>query len=144
MAKINVALLSMIVWFPLLISCGESPKGSNHASESSAQAIMKNLSVDEFKGAMDTLKKGIVLDVRTPGEYKSGHVPGAVNIDWNGSAFNDEVSKLDKSQTVLIYCLSGGRSSAAMQRMKSLGFTEVYNMRGGISAWKSKGYPTEG
>jgi len=83
----------------------------------------------------------VVLDVRTSGEYESGYLQDAVNIDYKSESFRDEVGKLDKSKKYLVYCLAGVRSSGAVSIMNELGFTEVYNMLGGIRQWLFEGYP---
>jgi rhodanese-related sulfurtransferase len=107
-----------------------------------SQAQQTNLSVAEFeKGvAQNNIQ---VLDVRTPGEYQSGHLKNALLADWNNDGeFQQRVKALDKSKPVYTYCLSGGRSSAAMQYLKQNGFT-AYNLSGGISAWKRENKPVE-
>ena len=63
----------------------------------------------------------------------------ARNIDWNADGFDANVSSLDKSKPVFVYCLSGGRSSAAAQKMHNLGFTNVYELEGGLMKWRAAG-----
>ena len=81
--------------------------------------------------------KGAILDVRTPKEYAEGHVNGSVNINYFDKDFKDQVGKLDSTKPVYVYCHSGGRSSKAMNIMKSQGFTTIYNLTGGYAAWKN-------
>ena len=81
--------------------------------------------------------KGTILDVRTPKEYAEGHVNGSVNMNYFDKDFKDQVGKLDKAKPVYVYCHSGGRSSKAMNIMKSQGFKTIYNLTGGYSAWKN-------
>ncbi len=83
----------------------------------------------------------IILDVRTPGEFKEGHIENSVNIDLLGNDFKDNISKLDNSKTYLVYCKLGGRSSKASNILNDLGFRNVYNLNGGITDWIAKGYP---
>lgn len=105
-------------------------------------AQQTNLSVSEFEKAI-TQNNIQVLDVRTPGEYQSGHLKNAMLADWNNDAeFQQRVKALDKSKAVYTYCLSGGRSSAANEYLKQNGFT-AYNLSGGISAWKRDSKPVE-
>lgn len=107
-----------------------------------SQAQSTNLSVAQFeKGiAQNNIQ---ILDVRTPGEYQSGHLKNALLADWNNDAeFQQRVNALDKSKPVYTYCLSGGRSSAASQYLKQNGFT-TYNLSGGISAWKRENKSVE-
>jgi len=76
------------------------------------------------------------MDVRTAGEVAQGYIQGAtVFADINAANFQEELNKLDKSKPYLVYCKSGGRSSRAAQMMVDAGFTNVYNLNGGISNW---------
>lgn len=86
-----------------------------------------------------------ILDVRTAGEYKSGHIKNALQADWNiKSQFTDRVQYVDKNKPVYIYCLAGGRSSAAATWMRSNGYKNVIELTGGINAWKAAGLELEG
>ena len=80
-----------------------------------------------------------ILDVRTPQEYASQHLDKAVNIDYNSADFEAQIAKLDKNKPVYLYCLSGGRSGKALQKMNEMGFKEVHNMSGGIMKWNAEG-----
>lgn len=73
-------------------------------------------------------KDVVILDVRTPEEYKETHVTGARNIDFKNSTFKDEIEKLDKSKTYKLYCRSGNRSGKAMEMMKTMGFRDLENL----------------
>jgi len=84
----------------------------------------------------------VIIDVRTPEEFASEHIENALNIDYYSETFRDELNKLDKNKTYLVYCRSGGRSGNASTIMKELNFREAYNMLGGINVWKSEGLPT--
>ena len=84
-----------------------------------------------------------MLDVRTPGEYQSGHLSNALLADWNNDKeFELRAKALDKSKPAYTYCLSGARSSAATDWLRQNGFT-AYNLTGGISAWKRADKPVE-
>jgi thioredoxin 1 len=113
----------------------------NSCTNSHSQTTKTNLSATEFAGKIKELPSAIILDVRTPGEFTQGHIANAVNYDMSNREFDNQLSKLDKSKPVLVYCLSGARSASAMQRMKSNGFTQVYNLYGGIIRWNSENLP---
>ncbi|MEI2739744.1 MAG: rhodanese-like domain-containing protein [Chitinophagaceae bacterium] len=86
-----------------------------------------------------------VLDVRTSGEFQSGHIKNALQADWTQSKqFADRIQYVDKNKPVYVYCLAGGRSASAAEWMRSNGFKKVVNLTGGINAWKSAGKPLEG
>lgn len=74
----------------------------------------------------------VVLDVRTPAEYASRHVKGAVNLNFYAADFAVQLAALDRQKTYLVYCASGSRSGQAATQMHVLGFAEVYNLAGGF------------
>ena len=80
-----------------------------------------------------------VIDVRTPSEYAAGHLQGAVNIDVNGTTFDSQLAELARDGTYFVYCQSGNRSAVAGDRMAQLGFTEIYNLTGGVVDWQADG-----
>ncbi len=84
----------------------------------------------------------VILDVRTPEEFLGEYIENAVNLDYYSDTFRNNLDKLDKNKTYLIYCRSGRRSENALNIMKELDFKEVYNMLGGIVKWKSEELPT--
>jgi phage shock protein E len=84
-----------------------------------------------------------VIDVRTPEEFAQGHLAGAAMIDFQSSAFAEDVAALDPSGRYLVYCRSGNRSAQAVTLMRELGFDEVYDMEGGIVAWSGADLPVE-
>jgi rhodanese-related sulfurtransferase len=94
------------------------------------------LSAEEFeKGILKDSAQ--ILDVRTVGEYNSGHIEKALWADWNNETeFKRRSSFIDKKRPVYVYCLSGGRSSSAANKMRKQGFN-VYELKGGINAWKA-------
>ncbi|MFZ9386644.1 MAG: thioredoxin domain-containing protein [Chitinophagaceae bacterium] len=98
----------------------------------------------EFEKGLDK-EKAQILDVRTAGEYQSGHIKNALQADWtNREQFLDRVQYIDKDKPVYIYCLSGGRSTAAAAWMRNNGFKKVTELRGGFMAWKRENKPVEG
>ena len=101
------------------------------------------LTPGQFQEKRAALPNAVLVDVRTPAEFATGHVPGAVNIDVKNSTFDAELDKLPKNQPVLLYCLSGIRSASAAKRMAAKGFSEIYEMKGGMRQWQSEGRATE-
>ena len=83
----------------------------------------------------------IIIDLRRPDEVERGFIEGAIFHNSSAAGFDDTLAKLDKNKEYLIYCASGGRSTVAFNKMKVLEFTMVYNMLGGVNAWKAAGYP---
>ncbi|CAN5849535.1 thioredoxin domain-containing protein [soil metagenome] len=103
------------------------------------------LSADEFEKAINSKDSIQVLDVRTPGEYKSGHIAHALQADWNDrTEFNRRIAFVDKAKPVYVYCLAGGRSAAAATQLRSAGYKNVYELKGGMNAWNAGNKPVEG
>lgn len=101
-----------------------------------------NASVDSATFASDIANTSVVLlDVRTPSEFTTGHIAGAKNIDVEGADFAQQIMALDRNATYAVYCHSGNRSAVAKQAMENVGFTHVFDLQGGITAWQSAGYP---
>ena len=84
----------------------------------------------------------VVLDVRTPEEYRDGHLEGAVMIDFRSNKFKEELQTLDRGKTYLVYCRTGRRSGSAVPMMEEMGFRKIYHLSDGIKGWKEKGFPT--
>ncbi len=80
-------------------------------------------------------KKGMmILDVRSDKEYEQGHIPGAVHVPL--SDIGDKVKKLKKDKDLVVYCRSGNQSIWAIKRLMGMGYKNLYNLKGGYSAWK--------
>ncbi len=97
-----------------------------------------NLNVSEFSKKMSETDV-TVLDVRTPGEFMTGHIQGAQNIDFESANFQTQIESLDKNKTYVVYCRSGNRSGQAVEIMYESGFHSVYNLNGGMIDWSNKG-----
>lgn len=100
-------------------------------------ANFKTVSPQEFQKLMNE-KNTIVLDVRTPEEVSEGKIPNSINIDFYSDTFEQELSKLDKSKTILVYCRSGRRGASTAEILTKKGY-KVINLEGGISNWQSEG-----
>lgn len=83
----------------------------------------------------------VILDVRTPAEFASGHIAGAVLLDYYDKGFTEAFAKLDKTKTYLIYCRSGNRSGKTLDLASKYGFTKMYHIGRGVRDWLSNGYP---
>ncbi len=83
----------------------------------------------------------LILDVRTPGEFRRGFIEGAILMDYYAPDFRERFAALDRNATILVYCHSGSRSSDVLQLADSLGFARVFDLRGGIVAWVAEGLP---
>ena len=78
----------------------------------------------------------MVLDVRTKGEYKRGHIEGAIRNNYFSTKFKKRLRALDKTTTYIVHCKSGHRSRRVVKTMRKEGFQNIYHMDGGYDAWK--------
>lgn len=83
----------------------------------------------------------LILDVRTAQEFSQGYIEGAVLLDYYASDFRERFAQLDRDATIFTYCRSGNRSSHVLKIADDLGFRNVYDLRGGILAWREAGLP---
>lgn len=106
---------------------------------SSSGGSVQTVGPDEFRAAVD--EGADIIDVRTPAEFAEGHIEGATNIDLNGGNFEAAIGQLDSSKTYAVYCRSGNRSATATGIMADNGFSNLYDLDGGVLAWQSTGLP---
>jgi rhodanese-related sulfurtransferase len=124
-------LICLLIGF---ISCN----GQEKKSES-----FIDINVEEFQKLIQK-SDAQLIDVRTPGEYKNGHIKNAQLINYMSDDFKAKAFKgLDKTKPVLVYCASGGRSAKSAKIYKEAGFKKVYNLVGGFRAWEAKKLETE-
>jgi phage shock protein E len=108
-----------------------------------SQADTTLLSPDAFEKAIASGHAQLV-DVRTPEEYKKGHIKNFSLIDWKKrEEFEAGAKKLDPSRPVYLYCAAGARSSAAAEFLRSKGFKLVYELDGGLNKWKEEKKPVQ-
>ena len=100
------------------------------------------ISRDEFDVAIRD-SSALLVDVRTPEEFETARIPGAVNYDIKSDDFEAQVEDLERSTPMYLYCRSGGRSDRAAQKLKELGFENVFDLEGGILGWTEEGLPAD-
>ncbi|MCA9753319.1 MAG: rhodanese-like domain-containing protein [Gemmatimonadetes bacterium] len=93
--------------------------------------------LEKFAGNEDV----VLLDVRTAPEVKGAHVDGSEWLDLQDPYFLTKAARLDRDRAYLVFCRTGNRSAQATTILKDLGFPAVWNVRGGINAWKKEGLP---
>ena len=99
------------------------------------------------KDAFELLKQNkdnqnfVILDIRTPEEFESGYIEGAVNMNYHSEAFVADLDKLDKTKTYFVYCRTGRRSRDAVGIMVQQGFSTIYRVQGDIVRWKKESLP---
>jgi len=106
------------------------------AVKPSGLGAIHKISVDEFE-KMNNEGKFTLVDVRTPEEFAEGYIKGAVNVNFKKRTFPDYINAVAKDKPVAVYCRSANRSGKAAIIMQSLGFKNVYDLDGGVKAWKA-------
>ncbi len=137
------AIIAAFIFTNVCVGCAtagaaQPPSGGNQ--------MIKNISVQQAYSLINENSGNedfVILDIRTPEEFAQGHLAGAVNMDFYSDDFELELDGLEKNKTYLVYCRTAHRSGLAMPLFRELGFKDVYNMVGGITAWVASGYPTE-
>jgi rhodanese-related sulfurtransferase len=140
--KPALLLLSLALTAPFT-SCVRAQPSTTAPAPKSPPAASRNVTVDEAQALLKADKKIIVLDVRTPEEFATAHIPGAKNINFNAPDFKAAVGALDRKATYLVHCQSGGRSARATAAMKELQFKSVLHLNEGFSEWEAAGKPVE-
>jgi len=131
----SLACLLLMVIVPIVSGCSKSLDTTLILEDVAAQEAFDL--IQQNKGNPDFL----IIDVRTPEEFKDGHIENAILIDFYAENFTDEIAKLDREKTFFIYCRSGNRSGQALDIIAELGFQEVYNLSAGIREWIAQGFP---
>ena len=137
--KKYLIIIVLAISVSVAFSCNTSTQAQAEDTGLQEALITKNVSAAEFQALIKSKTNAIILDVRTPNELAQGTIKNAQKIDFYDENFKTELDKLDKSKPVLIYCRSGRRSGIAMSTMRELGFSEVYNLQGGIIEWSNAG-----
>jgi len=143
----SVTVFSLMIALCLLIavmtfSGGCTGQVSPTPGQGADGQIIKTISPAEARDLIEKNRNStefVIIDVRRPDEYASGHIEGAINIEE--AQFGEQIDSLDKNGTYVVYCLGGVRSSRALTLMEEAGFAEVYEIEGGIRAWQAQGYP---
>ena len=100
---------------------------------------MADLDQNTWKSQLYSESDYILIDVRTAEEFEELRIPGSINIDfYDPQNFIQELEKLDKSKSYYIYCRTGSRSANTCELMKEMGFSNSYNLLGGITEWKGE------
>ncbi len=126
-----LGLLFLLPLIPLLPSCGGTAADPESVTQ---EALLSRINGDD---------PPVILDVRTPAEYASGHVPGAYNLEDREVPNRIQELMQLKDREIVVYCESGPRSRWVESYLKQQGFTNVKHLIGDMSAWRANGRPVE-
>jgi rhodanese-related sulfurtransferase len=137
-----LALAGALLLTPALAACGSSTEAAPALTTAASQpASPVRVGVPEWMQAAQS-PGTVIIDVRTPEEFNSGHVQGALNIPVESADFAQQVAALDPATTYAIYCRSGNRSAVATAQMGSMGYLHLYDLEGGFADLEAAGMPT--
>lgn len=117
--------------------------GSIACRDAAEAGYRQQITPAELAERMGTPTMPVILDVRSPREYAAGHVPGAINIPHNQLASRLGELGIDRSDELVVYCLTGKRAVMAEQLLAQDGYTNVRDLQGQLPAWHGGGYPFE-
>ena len=103
----------------------------------------KQVTATEFKKLLGENSNVQLIDVRTPEEFQEGHIPNSKNINLFDDDFEKRLLKYNKSKPIFVYCEVGGRSGEAAALLSKSGYSNVYDLKGGMRAWKKEKLPVE-
>lgn len=149
MKKITSLILASLTIIAIFSSCSKSPESFETAMDM-VEAVKQNIQhvgPDEFKGILDAGENFLLIDVREPGEFNSGFIPGAINIARGllefriakSSYWEEEMLYMpEKADLIIICCKLGHRGALCADALKKLGYTNVKNLDGGFKNWQSQ------
>ena len=112
------------------------------SAEDPESTKVPSISAAELHAQRESEAAPVVIDVRTPEEYASGHIPGAVNVPFDQVA--QRISEIDASHGVALYCMVGPRARKGESALLAAGYEKVFHLEGGLAAWQAAGLPVEG
>jgi len=122
----------------VLSACSTEKPPESAVIESPTPAAVIDLAPADFAGKS---AQGILIDVRTAAEIAQGKIDGSLAMDYRQGDFEAQIAELPKDREIYLYCAVGGRSSKAGDLLIAQGFTKVYNLQGGLTAWTEAGLP---
>jgi len=136
---IFIPLLLIFLFSPFLALAGSNASNPENKTEKILVVTPKQAwkMIQENRGNPNF----VLLDVRTPKEFFKERLAGAIMLDFYSLNFNNELGKLDRNKTYLVYCKTGVKSDSARKVMLKMGFKKVYNMLEGITGWVKYGLP---
>ena len=140
MTRVTISL-----WGCFLLSALQLPCLSETAKEKEKTPPpgFFDITAIQASGMLKNYQKLVILDIRTPREYRKGHLKNACNLDYWHKEFEAKLKILDKTKAYLVHCASGGRSGKAMKIFKRLEFQTVYHIKDGYQGWTKAELPVE-
>lgn len=140
--RIGAVFASVALATGVLAGCSSTTTASPTGNSADPAAQAASVQVVDAAAFQQAIADGAkVIDVRTPAEFATGHIEGAVNLDIAGPDFAAEIAALDPQQDYAVYCRSGNRSAVASAQMADIGITSIVDLGTGIGGWQAANYP---
>ena len=141
MKSINFSLLSiaLLCW----ISMANLVNAQDTTDTADEKVVVQHVNPVEAAKLIEEHPDYVILDVRTPIEFKNSNIENAININYYSFSFKKNIAKLDKDKTYIVHCQSGVRSGKTMPIMLRAGFKNLIHMDGGMKGWKHAKLPVE-
>lgn len=134
MKSLQIKIIFLLVLNLGFLSCAQN---SNAKDDVDTIELKENVVAFISTVELNSRNKNIqLIDIRTPNEFFNSYIENAKNIDVYNPNFKNEISKLDKTKELYIYCRSGNRTGKISKQLEALGFIKVYDLKGGINNWK--------
>lgn len=133
MERYSSLIRRMVVLCALLVTAASAGCDS-HAAEISGEALLERM-----KGG----DAPVVIDVRSQGEYRGGHVPGAINVPYTEISTHLDELQAYRDRDIVLYCKSGRRAAIAKKSLSDAGFTRLLHLSGDMDGWRRDGLPVE-
>lgn len=136
MKKLNIYIALILVMS--LFACNGQQSSDTHQSAKTEEVTSTVIMSSQPISVLDEVQMDeiLLIDVRTPEEYKAGHVENALNINFFDENFTDQIKELNTDKTLYLYCRSGKRSMNASKALSALGY-KVVNLEGGYNAYSA-------
>ncbi len=138
---LKAALLPGVTVLAVVLLCSSYSQGQRLSGSGHNPVVTLLTPGQAYQLLSSRARDLVILDIRTPGEFATGHIKGAINIDYRSGAFAREIGRLDRSRTYLVYCRTGRRTAGAIDIMTGLGFRRIIQVAGDIEGWKAAGLP---
>lgn len=138
---IGIFVLGITLALPACSPSSKKVEAENKTAENKTTPENRKLSPTQAYQMIAADSGVVILDVRTLEEFEGGHITEAINVDFRSGDFQDNLQKLDKEKTYLVYCMGGHRSNQAQLLMDSLAFKQVYDLIGGFRQWSAADLP---
>jgi rhodanese-related sulfurtransferase len=125
-------LFALLIFALTFTACSPAPENT-----------VGTLSGADLMARLDAGDAPLILDVRSPGEYAAGHIPGAVNIPHDALGVRLDELGADPDREIVVHCQSGRRAATAEQMLMDAGYTGIQHLDGDMAGWRSAGLPVE-